>query len=288
MPGSDDDLVSIAEDLYAGAAPAFVAERTARAKAVRAAGDRDLAARITALPKPSASASLVNRLVHEGDDLDRVLALGAELRAAQEDGDRGRLRDLGARRRDLIAEVTRNAAERAERTPSASVLEEVQQTLQAVLIDEGAASAVGTGRLLHALTADGIDPADLTDAVGGPGGIRSVRPKLVARQDEDGDAERARQDAAAAAARAEDARRDADDAADRTQDAESTVQQRDETVQDVTAQLAELQKRLESAQHALDDARSAADEARSAEAEAVRAADDAEAAAAKLTAALGD
>lgn len=274
MPGSDDDLLSIAEALYAGRPAAFVAERAARAKQARAAGDRDLAARITALPKPSAAASLVNRLVADGGGLDRVLELGAELRAAQEEGDRDRLRALGAERRDLLAEVTRSAAEQAEesgRKPSAAVLEDVQQTLQAVLIDDGAADAVRTGRLVHALTADGLDPADLTDAIGGPGAISSPRA-TTGRKDDD----RSR-NAEAARARAEAARREADDAADRTHDAEQEVQQRDETVQDLTARIAELQEHLESAQATLTEARRAADAAHTAEAELQAAADEAEA-----------
>lgn len=275
MPGSDDDLLSIAEALYAGQPAAFVAERAARAKQARTAGDRDLAAWITALPKPSAAASLVNRLVADGGGLDRVLELGAELRAAQEQGDRDRLRALGAQRRDLLAEVTRSAAEQAEesgRKPSAAVLEDVQQTLQAVLIDDGAADAVRTGRLVHALTADGLDPADLTDAIGGPGAISAPRA-ATGRQDDD---DRSR-NAAAARARATAARREADDAADRTHDAEQEVQQRDEAVRELTARIAELQEHLESGQVALDDAKHAADAARTAEAELQTAADEAEA-----------
>ena len=276
MPGSDDELLSIAEALYAGQPAAFIADRAARAKQARAGGDRDLAARVTALPKPSAAASLVNRLVADGG-LDRVLELGAELRTAQEEGDRDRLRALGAQRRDLLAEVTRSAAEQAEesgRKPSAAVLEDVQQTLQAVLIDDGAADAVRTGRLVHALTADGLDPADLTDAIGGPGAIRSPRARPTTRQQDDGEACR-REEAEAARARAEAARREADDAADRTHDAEQEVQQRDEAVQDLTARIAELQEQLESAQAALADSTRAANAARRAEAELRTAADEA-------------
>lgn len=277
MAGSDDELLSIAEALYAGPPAAFVADRAARAKQARAGGDRDLAARVTALPKPSAAASLVNRLVADGG-LDRVLELGAELRTAQEEGDRDRLRALGAQRRDLLAEVTRSAAEHAEesgRKPSAAVLEDVQQTLQAVLIDDGAADAVRTGRLVHALTADGLDPADLTDAIGGPGAIGSPRPRPTTRQQDDADDRR--EEAEAARARAESARREADDAADRTRDAEQEVQQRDAAVQDLTTRLAELQEHLEAAQTTLTEATRAANAARTAEAELRTAADEAEA-----------
>ena len=305
MPPSDDaDFASVAEALYAVPASGFVAERNARAKQARADGDRDLAARITALPKPSAAAWLVNLLVREGDDdLEHLLGLGAELRAAQEEGDGAQLRDLGTRRRDLLADLTRITAERAERAdrkPSASVLEEFQQTLQAVLIDEGAAAAVQTGRLVHALSADGLDPADLTDAVGGPGAIARSRPKRAAPRsgaerdsaDDARAAERSRQReeaerrAAEATDRADDARRAADDAAARLRDAEEAVAQHDASVRAVETRLEEVRRELESAQQALADAEDEADGSRSAEEDAARTADDAEAEAAGLRDAL--
>ena len=300
-PSADDEFVSAADALYAVPAGAFVAARNARAKQARADGDRDLAARVTALPKPSAAAWLVNLLVREGDDgLERLLALGAEFRAAQDGGDGGRLRELGTRRRDLLAELTRTTSERAgqvDRAPSAAVLEEFQQTLQAVLVDEGAAAAVQTGRLVHGLTADGLDPADLTEAVGGPGSIGRPRRSAAPRRgpDDDGDNDddehskhraEAERRSTEAAGRAADARRAAEGAAERARGAEDALAQQDETVRDLASRLDELQRPLESARQALRTAADAADGARSAEQDALRAADDAEAEAAELRGAL--
>jgi hypothetical protein len=305
MPHSEDaDFASVAEELYAVPAAGFVAERNARAKAARSEGDRDLAARITALPKPSVSAWLVNLLVHDDlEGLDRVLELSDELRSAQEGADRARLRELGEQRRALLAELARTTAALAEdqgAPPTAAALEEFQQTLQAALVDEGAAAAVRTGRLVRALTADGFDPTDLTNAVGGPGAKPSARPKRGAARPgadatdgkaADGEAERRRREeaeraAAEAAGRAAAARRAADDAADRTREAEAEVERRDGEVQDLTARLEELQRRLASARQDLDDAKDAAEDARTAEEEATEAAADAEAEAADLQGSL--
>jgi hypothetical protein len=301
MPPSDADFTSVAEELYAVPAAGFVAERNARAKAARADGDRDLAARITALPKPSVSAWLVNLLVHDdADDLDRVLELSDELRAAQAGGDRPLLRRLGEQRRDLLADVARTTAARAAQqghAPTAAVLEEFQQTLQAALVDEGAAAAVRTGRLVRALTADGFDPADLTNAVGGPAasagrarrsGRTAPAPSTAgtAEEAEERRREEAKRRAAAAAERAEDARHAADDAADRAQQADAEVEQRDHAVHDLTERLEELQQQLAAAQHDLDDAEDAARTARAAATEAERGADDAEAEAQELQDAL--
>jgi len=283
VPIADDDaLTAAAAELYALPLGRFTAERAARAKAVRADGDRDLAARISALPKPSAAAWLVDALAAP-DDLQRVLDLGKDLRQAQEAADRDRLRELTAERRALLPEVARAAAARAEAVGqhvSDAVLEELQQTLQAALASAAAAAAIRTGRLVRALAADGLDPVDLGDAVAGGApepGQDAPRAKRRSPEPDDGEQERreAEQRAAEQARRLEEARDRARSAAAQARDTDALTEDRCHDVEDLRRRLDDLQTRLESAQRALDAAGAAAEEAH-------RAADDAAAEADRL------
>lgn len=166
------DLASIAGELYALDLDAFTAERNARAKALRD-DDRDLADAVAALPKPSASAWLVDQLVRaEPDVVAEALALGPALRAAQASFDREALRSLGADRRGTLSDVAdaarRVAADRG-RPVSASIADDVEQTVLAGMLDEDAAAAVRSGRLVRSLQSIGGEPVDLDGAVAAPG-----------------------------------------------------------------------------------------------------------------------
>jgi hypothetical protein len=166
------DLATIAGELYALDLDAFTAERNARAKALRE-GDRELADAVAALPKPSASAWLVDQLVRaEPDVVAEALSLGPELRAAQESFDREALRTLGAQRRELLSAVVdaarRVAADRG-RPLSSSIADDVEQTILAGMLDQDAAAAVRSGRLVRPLQSIGGEPVDLDGAVAAPG-----------------------------------------------------------------------------------------------------------------------
>jgi hypothetical protein len=261
----------VAAELLSGPLAGFTAERNARAKAARADGDRDLAARIGALPKPSVSAWLIDLLAREApDDLQRVLDLGDALRQAQDEADRPRLRELAVERRALLSEVARSTAKRAEETGQRvgeTVLEEVQQTLQAALASPSAAAAVRTGRLVRALDADGFDPVDLDDAVAGgaPDGVSPGRGS--ARQGGHGPADGEREAAARRAAEEHDrrlaaARDRAEEAVATARDAAATAEDRQRDAADLRKRLEELRPRLEAAEQAHTDAETAAAAAR--------------------------
>lgn len=161
------ELASIANELYALTPGEFTAARNARAKAE--AKDKALAASIRRLPKPSASAWLVNMLVrHEPTEIDRVISLGFSLRAAQEQLNRTDMTSLSRERRELLSALSRRAAALADRLGSpvsAAALGEVDQTLQAAMADADAASAASTGRLVRPLASVGFESVDLSDAV---------------------------------------------------------------------------------------------------------------------------
>ncbi|WP_298253726.1 hypothetical protein [uncultured Arthrobacter sp.] len=166
------DLTEYAAGLYALPLDRFISARNTAAKDATQAGDRELAASLRALPKPSSAAWLVNVLVvHRRDEVEEVLELGAALRTAQADADRARLHALGQRRQHLIAAVAGRSLEAAADIGYAvgpAALPGVERTLRAALADPAAAAAVLTGRLTRPLESAGWDPVDLDGAVAGP------------------------------------------------------------------------------------------------------------------------
>ena len=165
-------LAAVADRLY-GLTPAeFTDARNAEASAARSAGDPGLAAEIRGLRKPSTAAWLVNTLVRRfGGEIDELLAIGAELRSAQRALAGDDLRRLSRERHDLIgaliARLGRLATELGHRLTEA-VRREIAATLDAAVVDEAAAVAVRSGRLVRALAAAGFDPVDLAGAVAAP------------------------------------------------------------------------------------------------------------------------
>jgi hypothetical protein len=77
--------VTSADDLYALDPGDFVAARTALAKRLRADGEKDEAARVAKLRRPSTAAAALNRAAREHTDLlEAALTAGQELRSATE------------------------------------------------------------------------------------------------------------------------------------------------------------------------------------------------------------
>jgi hypothetical protein len=180
-------LGDIAARLYAAPLEDFVKSRTAAAKSAASGAGRGFADEIRGLPKPSTAAWAVNMLaVHRPDAIRQLTELGHEMRSAQASLDAAALRVLGQERRRLLAAVmdtVRAVAEQQGRRISATLAAEVEQTLRAATVDEGAAAAVRSGQLLRSLSADGVDVVDLAGAVAVPsalGGVSSaakaVRP----------------------------------------------------------------------------------------------------------------
>lgn len=166
------DLAERAGALYVLPLDRFTAARNAAAKDAAQDGDRELAAALRALPKPSSAAWLVNVLVdRRRDEVEQVLELAASLQEAQASVDRAQLHALGQQRQRLLAAVARQALDAAAEVGhdvGPAALPGVEQTLRAALADPAAAAAVLTGRLVRPLEASGWDPVDLDGAVAGP------------------------------------------------------------------------------------------------------------------------
>ncbi len=158
-------LDELARTLYALPAAEFTAGRNAAAKAEPDAGSAET---IRGFRKPSAAASAVNALVRaEPDVVDALLEVGAGLRDAQESLDRDAVRDFSRRRQQVIASAEKRLASVVPGL-SASTLREVEETLQAAMIDRAAAAAVQSGFLVRGLESSGLEPVDVSDAVALP------------------------------------------------------------------------------------------------------------------------
>ena len=186
----EQQLADVAAALYLLPLEEFVTARTAAAKAAAADSGRAGADDVRALPKPSAAAWAVNMLaVHRPGPLRELAELGVLMRSAQEDLDAGALRSLAQERRQLLnraMDAARTVAEDHGRKLSGAVATEVEQTLRAATVDEGAATAVRSGRLLRVLSADGVDRVDLSGAVAVPSVLTlpAVPPEAPPAEDE--------------------------------------------------------------------------------------------------------
>ena len=214
-----------ADDLYRLTPEEFTAARDAAAKQARADGDREAAAALKALRRPTVSAWLLNTLVREERGLvEQLLELGPVLAQAQAGGDAAALRTVGEQRRQLVGAVVGRAVELAGRPVTAALRDEVAATLEAALADPASADAVRSGRLVRALSYAGFGDVDLADAVAPPSTPSGKAPsKAASRKDEQRLAE-AEAAALDAAGRLDDAVRACRDA-ERAHDAAAQQQQ---------------------------------------------------------------
>jgi hypothetical protein len=258
------NLADIATELYSLVPPEFTAARDAAARAARSDGDSELAAQLKALRRPPISAWLVNELVRkQGDELDALLDLGAELREAQQALDADELRTMTRRRQEVIRGLTELAdaiAADAGQQVSDAARHEVEATLDAALADADAADAVRTGRLMRALSSTGLEAVDLDGAAAVPDAAppqrrwaakRATKARTKAPPDR-GTSRRARDKAVAEARRALDT-------------AEQELAQRTDELAAARSAVEKIRTRISELQTALDEAaaqRSDAEQAR--------------------------
>jgi hypothetical protein len=321
--GSSGGLAEIADELYALLPDEFTAARNARAKTLRL-DDRGLAKTVAELRRPSPAAWLVNQLVrHRRADLDQLLELGEQLRAAQADLDAAALTALARERRRVVGALARDAGVLADELGNpvrGPVLDEVAETLQAGMTDASAADAVRSGRLVRGLEAIGTE-VDLDGAVAGGGsGARpaprrapepmrdEVAERRTRKRQEEYETEREREArertereqaerertareraerrADEAEARAVAAEQTAAEASDRLDDAHAAADHAAATRDDLEAQLRDLESRLTAAERDLADAERAVRPLEREHDRAARAAEEARAAADELRAEL--
>ena len=129
----DDPIDPAAEELYGAPLSAFTAERKRLADALRAGGDRSLAARVAALARPTLPAWVVNQLWRRArGDMDELIAAGQRMKR----GEPGAWQEQRAQLAKLAAEA--GEVLRADKhAASPATLRRVTTTLQAL-------SAVGS------------------------------------------------------------------------------------------------------------------------------------------------
>ncbi len=143
------------DELYTLPVDGFIPARTRLAKELKAAGDREGAARIQSLRKPTVAAWAVNQLVRrEPEAVDELFDAVGALRTAQEKALRGagrrELQEAGARRKAAVDRLTDAAGgilDEAGHGAGRASLDAVTNTLLAVATDPEAARLVRSGRL---------------------------------------------------------------------------------------------------------------------------------------------
>ena len=162
-------LRAAVEQLYAAPLARFTPLRTELVVASRAAGDKGLAASVSRLRKPTVAAWAVNHyLRHHRDGVADLRAFAVLLRTAQRTLDADQLRTLGrerARRVDDLADAIADAARSSGQPLGAAPLQEVRDTLTALIADEAAEASIMTGSLVRALSYSGFGSVDIDDVV---------------------------------------------------------------------------------------------------------------------------
>lgn len=185
-----DELAAVADTLYAGSTDAFTDARNEAAKLAQDSGDKELAARIKKLKKPSVAAWAVNLLVRrESEQIDSVLGLAEQLRAAAEALDGDELRALTRQRRQLtsaLASTARSLARDAGVRLTGPVVDQVEGMLTAAMLDPVAAQVVRTGRVVTAFTSTGVSELEVESVVAVPEAI-DVRATPVQAEVEEAD-----------------------------------------------------------------------------------------------------
>lgn len=180
---SSEQLLEVADRLYAEPLAEFTAARDAAAKA---AGDKAMSTRIKALKKPSTAAWAVNLLVRrEAEQIDQVLELGASLRAAAESMAGDELRALTRQRRQLthaLADTARDLAREHDVRLTAAVVDQVEGMLTAAMLDPVAAQVVRSGLVLTAFTSTGISELDVEAVSAVPEAIGELGHRATATE----------------------------------------------------------------------------------------------------------
>ncbi len=143
----------------------FTGARDALVKKLRSSGEKDAAAWVKALKKPSAAAWLVNQLARtQASDAKRVIDSGEALRAAQDraiagKGDRQELAEAtgehAAAMRALL-EKAPGLLDSDGKSPSEASLERAADTLRAIPLDDEARAGFASGRLTRERQASGL------------------------------------------------------------------------------------------------------------------------------------
>ncbi len=257
MPDRSDAVDDALRSLYSVAPDEFLARRGELVAAARSRGDAAAAVTIGRLRKPTAAAWIVNLLALDRPSVvDELIDLGAQLREAQDTLDAGRMRELAADRRTLVAGLCKDAfALAGRRQPPAGLRDEVSGTFDAAVADPDVAGRLGRLQRAEQWSGFGFAPTgapELTLVRGGrshePARPRAAPPPPAAPKVSA--SERRRQQRALAAAQKEFAA--AESAHEQARDTEKELA---DEVRRLTKKLSKLQSQLDTARAELEAAR---------------------------------
>jgi hypothetical protein len=162
MAGLEQDV----ERLYELQPEAFTEARNELAKRLRQDGDKEAAAQVKALKKPTLAAWILNQLARrERGLLQRLFESGDDLRRAQAEalagGAADDLRAATSAERETVRELMQRARELAKdegRTTTPSVLEGVRSSLSAAAVDAGLRPDLLRGVVTHEFEQVGFSP----------------------------------------------------------------------------------------------------------------------------------
>lgn len=163
-----DALAGEIDRLYALPLEEFIAERDEVAKRLRKEGERDSAAEVKALKKPSVAAWAVNQVRRDRpEDVRRLLDVTEELHRVyaglSSAGARERLGEAADMQRDLIRSLVRCAEQLLDaggHRANEQTLGKVADTLRAAALDDDLREQVAAGRVVKEQRAAGLGPLE--------------------------------------------------------------------------------------------------------------------------------
>ncbi|MGZ4627339.1 hypothetical protein [Oryzihumus sp.] len=261
------DLAEAMTELYERAPEQFIAHRAALVGRLKESGQAELARQVGTARRPSLTAWATNLLFRSDPGRARQLAdLGRAMREAQAAMAGGRIRELTARRRDLVDELTAAAAARAQEKGhllEGTARQELAATLTAALVSDEACAAATSGVLTRSLSYSGFGDVDVTAAT-----AAALSPHRAAATGPAGSTEaaearnRARQDVTEAEAGVEQRRRDLEAAREGEAALSAAVEELHQQLGARRAELAQARSRVNEADAALTRAAALLDEAR--------------------------
>ena len=174
--GSSTMMSMDLDELYGLPLDRFIPERASLVRELRSGGERDQAAEVAALRKPSVAAWAVNQLIRtQRGEVEDLFAAGDALRDVQAgvlggSADARDLRSAAERERgavDALIEMARGLLSSSGHELSATTVERVAETLHAAALDDEARGQVSEGRLVRELRHVGLG-AGLGGAVAAP------------------------------------------------------------------------------------------------------------------------
>ena len=180
--------------LYALPLDEFTRERDELAKRLRAGGDRDAAATVKALKKPSVPAWAINQVRRDRpDDVRRLLDVTEELHRVYAGigsaGARERLGEAADMQRELVGSLARCAAQLLDaggHATSDATLTKVADTLRAAALDEDLREQIAAGRVVKEGRAAGLGPLESLPAPASKPAKKKAAKKKAAKPERAG------------------------------------------------------------------------------------------------------